>query len=101
MIKTGFGDFYLGKIYSARWLTECLSRGRMVPCDEYFLVTNTNEELAKKLNIGKKKKYTIMEGIKLYELITNQRNSQVNLAGFWQKIAQNSFLPERTAESMK
>lgn len=41
------------------------------------MVTNTNEDMARKLNIAKKKKYTIMEGIRLYELITNQRNSQV------------------------
>jgi hypothetical protein len=98
VIKTGFGDFYLGKIFSARWLSECLSKGRVVPCDQYFLVTNTNEDLARKLNIAKKKKYTIMEGIKLYELVTNQSNSQVGQASFWNKIAQNGFLPERSAD---
>ena len=69
-VKTSFSDFFLGKIYSNKWLIECLTRGKTVPCDEYHVVTNTSSE-ARKLNINKKKKYTIMEGIKLYELITN------------------------------
>lgn len=73
----------------------------MVACEDFILVSNTNEEMARKLNIAKKKKYTIMEGIKLYELITNQRNSQVGSQSYWLKIAQNGFLPERSSESMK
>ena len=44
-----------------------------MPADTYFVAQNLNEN-ARKLNIGKKKKYTIIEGIKLYEIITNQKN---------------------------
>ncbi len=76
-------------MYTARWLNECIAKGRIVSPDDYILITNTNSELARKLNIGKKKKYTIMEGMKLYEMITNQRNSQVGTNQFWMKIVSN------------
>lgn len=99
-MKTSFSDFYQGKIYSSKWLIECLARGKLVPCDEYIVSQNTNTD-ARKLNIAKKKKYTIIEGIRLYELITNQRNSQVGSQQYWLKIANNGYLPERTADSMK
>ena len=58
-------------------------------------------ENARRLNIGKKKKYTIIEGIKLYEIITNQKNLQENSNQFWAKVFNQGILPERTADSMK
>ena len=44
-----------------------------MPPDSYLLTQNIDDK-ARKLNIAKKKKYTIMEGIKLYQTITNQKN---------------------------
>ena len=71
VVKTGLADYYLGKIYSAKWINESISKGKLLPGDEFFLAANTNEDLARKLNVSKKKKYTIMEGIRLYDYITN------------------------------
>ena len=59
------------------------------------------DEKARKLNIAKKKKYTIIEGIKLYEIITNQKNLQTNSGQFWTKVAGQNILPDRSADSMK
>lgn len=42
-----------------------------------------------------------MEGFKLYELITNQKNFSANSSQFWNKLATQGLLPERTADSMK
>lgn len=38
--------------------------------DDHFLQDNQNEN-CKKLNIGKKKKFTIVEGIKLFSIINS------------------------------
>jgi hypothetical protein len=36
--------------------------------DDHFLIENTRES-CKKLNIGRKKNFTIIEGIKLFQII--------------------------------
>ena len=69
-MKVSFKEFYGGKIFAARWITDSINQKKCLSADTYFLAANTSEE-ARKLNIGKKKKYTIIEGMKLYELITN------------------------------
>lgn len=99
-IKTGFNDFYKGKIYSARWITESIAQGKCLSAEAFFLCTNS-EQIARKLNIGKKKKYTIIEGIKLYEFITNQKHLSPSTNQFWNRVVSQDILPERTADSMK
>ena len=44
--------------------------GRLLSKEEYKICVNANDR-ALKLNIGKKKKYTIAENFKLYELVSN------------------------------
>jgi hypothetical protein len=59
------------------------------------------DEKSRQLNIGKAKKYTIIEGIRLYETITNQKNLDINNKQFWMKCQNSNILPERSADSMK
>lgn len=99
-VKIGFSDYFHGRIFSSRWLDDSIKQGKCLPADTYFVAQNLNEN-ARKLNIGKKKKYTIIEGIKLYEIITNQKNIQENSNQFWSKVHNQGILPERTADSMK
>ena len=73
--KAKFSDFYAGKIYSARWIVESIAAGKCLSSEGFFVCINIDDN-ARKLNIGKKKKYTIIEGIKLYEIITNQKSIQ-------------------------
>jgi hypothetical protein len=68
--------------------------------DNFFLTENYDDR-ARKLNIAKKKKYTIIEGIKLYDIITNQKNLQAIQSQFWSKVVSQMILPERSADSMK
>ena len=68
--KSGFSEFYIGKIHSGKWITDSITCGKCQPADTYFVCINSSDS-ARKLNIGKKKKYTVIEGMKLYELITN------------------------------
>jgi hypothetical protein len=99
-IRTGFYEFYRGNIYSSKWIDGSIERGKCLPPDSYLLTQNIDDK-ARKLNIAKKKKYTIMEGIKLYELITNQKSIQTNTSTFWAKVQNQGILPERTADSMR
>jgi hypothetical protein len=54
------------------------------------------------LNLGKKKKYTIVEGIKIFE-ITNVNKQKLKQKGssFWAGVASKNILPERGHDSMK
>ena len=75
--KTSFTEYYPGKIYSSKLITDCITQGKSLNAETYYVAQNIDPK-ARQLNIGKKKKYTIIEGIKLYEIITNQRNLTQN-----------------------
>ena len=77
LTKIGFSEFYVGKIFSSKWIHDSVESGKCLPCDAYFVCFNS-AEISRKLNIGKKKKYTVIEGMKLYELLTNQKNAQTS-----------------------
>jgi hypothetical protein len=49
---------------------ESVEEGKLLKKDDYFICINIDER-SKVLNLGKKKKYTMIEGIMLYEIITN------------------------------
>lgn len=61
---------------------ESIANGKFSNPESYYVAQNIDEK-ARRLNIGKKKKYTINEGMKLYELITNQKNMSTNSAQFF------------------
>ena len=77
-----------------------IAQNKCVNKENYFLCINIDEK-SRLLNIGKKKKYTIIEGIKLYEMLNQHKNLQINNSQFWLKAQQQGILPERTADSMK
>jgi hypothetical protein len=64
----GFNAYYKGKIYSETWIKDSVKIGRLESKDMYFLVEN-NDPNAIKLNIGKKKRYSITEGVTMYEIM--------------------------------
>jgi hypothetical protein len=68
--KTDFSYFFKGAIYSAKWILESVDEGKLLKRDDYFICINIDER-SKKLNLGRKKKYTIIEGVMLFELITS------------------------------
>ena len=70
--KADFAEYYKGPIYSSRWITDSVNEGKLQKKDDYFICININEK-SKRLNIGKKKKYTIIEGIKLFETVSSHK----------------------------
>ena len=68
--------------------------------DDNFL-SECSQQSCKKLNIGKKKKFTIVEGIKLFQIMSSNNTQNLNKTSFWQKIQDQNLIPERTADQMK
>ena len=83
--KTNFSEYYKGQIYSSKWITDSVNEGKLQKKEDYFMCINIHEK-SKRLNIGKKKKYTIIEGIKLFETVSSHKNLQVNTSAFWSKV---------------
>ena len=77
-----------------------MSEGKLLKKEDYFMCININEK-SKRLNIGKKKKYTIIEGIKLFETVGSHKNLQMNTSAFWNKVVNQNIFPERSADSLK
>lgn len=74
--KLKMKDFYQGSIYICNWIRDSINSNKANPMeiggtkmmakkDDNFLSECVNVA-SKKLNIGKKKKFTIVEGIKLF-----------------------------------
>jgi hypothetical protein len=69
-----FHQYYRGNIYSARWIYESVKNKKFMKRDDYFLCINVDAS-SKRLNIAKKKKYTIIEGLKLFETVSSHKGS--------------------------
>jgi len=104
-------DFYSGPVYISTWIKEAIDASLENPMEiggnkmlskkeDSYLVECTCSD-CKQLNIGKKKKFTIVEGIKLFEIMNSNHTDNLNKASFWSNIQNNRLLPERTAEQMK
>lgn len=81
-MKATFEYFYKGNIYYDQWIINSIKEGKLLNKDEFFLCINIDER-ARRLNISKKKKYTIIEGIKLYEILGNYKQLPPNI---WNKL---------------
>ena len=71
--KADFPEYFKGTIYSAKWIYDSVAEGKCLNKEDYFICINISEN-SKRLNVGKKKKYTIIEGIKLYDTVNNHKN---------------------------
>jgi len=86
-------DFYLGNIYLSSWITDKIQENLKTPeklCgfemntkkDDHYLNNNQSPN-CKKLNISKKKKFTVIEGIKLFCIINSNATQNLNKSNFW------------------
>ena len=67
--------------------------------DSFLLQCESND--CKKLNISKKKKFTIVEGLKLFEIMSTNNSDTLNKKDFWQRVHDNKYIPERGADLMR
>lgn len=66
--------------------------------DNYLLTDLQTTKHPEPLIIGKKKKFTITEGLKMFEIINSHKKDSINNQSFWAHQENNSFLPARTAD---
>jgi len=94
-----FNFFYAGKLYDEQWIKDSIEEGYLQTVQEYILGTNDSEH-AMKLNIGKRKKITIVEGMKLYKLLGAAKFQKVSIDTY-KGIERQGILPERSFETMR
>lgn len=103
-------DFYQGTVYLCGWIRDSIEGNKnndtiggtkMISKKDDHQISECNNPACKKLNISKKKKFTIVEGIKLFQIMGSNNTSNLNKSSFWQKIQDSKLIPERTAEQMK
>ena len=76
------GKFFAGEVFSARWLLESVQKGELQPSEPYLEWTNTDPQCLKlDFNQGKLR-YTIREGIKIFELALANLSKASGLT-FW------------------
>lgn len=74
--KMKMKDYYAGMIYQSTWINDAIENNadntndiggmKMLQNKDDHLLIQNEKENCKKLNIGKKKQFTIVEGIKLF-----------------------------------
>lgn len=94
-----FNFFYAGKLYDEQWIKDSVQIGRMLSPAEYELGVNDSPH-AMRLNMGKRKKITIVEGMRLYKLLGAGKYEKVSMDTY-KGIERQGYLPERSAETMK
>ena len=73
--------------------------GKLQNKDDYKLIDSEMSN-ALKLNIGKKKRYTVMEGVKLYSIMGPKKTGKIE-KDMWKSIERKQIIPERSADSLK
>lgn len=70
--------------------------GFLQPKEHYLMIKNESDQ-ALKLNVGKRKKITIAEGMKLYQVLGAQKFSKISHDTYAGIVSQN-LLPERSID---
>lgn len=91
-------DFYLGNLYDQEWIEEAIRRnGKLktqlggnlvlsIKDDFKFTTFQTGDERCRKLNIGRKKRFTICEGIMMFQIISSNKVDNLNSLNFWKRV---------------
>lgn len=72
-----FDNFYAGKLYDEQFINDSIIQGHLRPKEDYNLGVNDAVN-ALKLNIGKRKKITVVEGMKLYKTLGAQKFGKIS-----------------------
>ena len=94
------GKFFAGEVFSAKWLLDSVQRGQLLASEPYLEWTNTDPKCLKlDFNQGKLR-YTIREGIRIFELALANSSKAGGLT-FWQAVESENHIPRRTADSLR
>jgi len=97
-------DFYSQEIYKEFWLWESVKQFQFGSANptlkikaDFKVPVSSKAPNYKRLNIGSKKQFTILEGIHLYRYISTSMTDMTRLS-FWAKVQDSNKIPERTAK---
>jgi len=93
-------NFFWGDVFSAQWIVDSVQRQQLQDQSNYLAFIN-NENNIKRLEFDcGKVKYTLREGIKIFELaIANPKSNSG--ATFWLKVERENHIVRRTGDSMR
>lgn len=78
-------DFYMGEVYSEKWIIDSITHGELQDCDDYILWSVGSAD-ALKLQLKKRLLYTIREVYKVYDLCESYSDKK-ELQTFWQMVS--------------
>ena len=94
-------DFFSGHIYQDSWIYKTIEdhviehgeddviniggNKMLNRKDDHYLILNDREN-TQKLNIGKKKQFTIVEGLMLFKIMNTNNSENMNKNKFWDNI---------------
>jgi hypothetical protein len=84
-MKSFIASFFKGGIYSTKWITDSL-KARKLLSKEDFLITLNNDDDSRVLEVPRNAKFTIAEGMKIYEIASQQKEMSLTSTVFWLKI---------------
>lgn len=84
----------------SNWIEDSISQNKVILPNAYIATKLDSSYDVKVLNLGKRKKFTILEGIRMYETMQAQKWNKVKTE-IWNKLQSNDLLPGRTIDSMK
>ena len=94
-----FNNFYLGPVYDEAWIKDCISLNSLRQMEEYKVGCN-DKDCALELNIGQRKRITIVEGMRFYKQMSARSLEKVP-SEYFKGIERQRVFPERSAETMK
>ena len=71
-------EFYAGDVYFSNWIEECIQNNFVLSHTHYKATTLTSAQEVKLSNLGKRKKYTIVEGMTMYAIAGAQKINKIN-----------------------
>lgn len=93
-------NFFWGDVFSAQWIVDSVQRQQLQDQSNYLAFIN-NENNIKRLEFDcGKVKYTLREGIKIFELAIANPTSNSG-ATFWLKVERENHIVRRTGDSMR
>lgn len=67
--SANFDKFYLGKIYSETYVVDCIKAQKLINKEDYLLLEHKNDKKCLTIGLSKKKRFTIMEGVMMYDVM--------------------------------
>ena len=79
--------YFWGDVFTGHWIVESIKAGHLLENDQYYAFHN-KEKGSKRVDFRSDIKYTITEGIKIFEIALASKHTEMDArgSGFWLEI---------------